>query len=99
MVQARQVQPNAIVDGEIQKVYELCGDFMQSYDDKTIRIDLRFSKIKTCTMTFKFPPDEHGFVAYPGVPAVLELKSTTLPAKLTELLAKKVLAHMEAQAK
>ena len=39
---------------------------MQAYDDKTIRIDLRFTKIKTATMTFKFPPDEQGVINYPS---------------------------------
>ena len=71
---------------------------MQSYEDKTIRIDLRFTRIKTATMTFKFPPDEAGVIDYPAQPCVFELKSTTMPQKLTGLLGKRVLAHVTEQA-
>ena len=82
------------MEAEIQKVYDLCGDYMQSYEDKTIRIELRFTKIKTCTMTFKFPPDDSGVIPYPAQACVFELKSTTMPAKLTQLLGKRVLNHI-----
>ena len=66
MVEANPLQPNEALDAEIEEVYKLCEDYMQSYDDKTIRIDLRFTKIKTATMTFKFPPDEAGVINYPA---------------------------------
>ena len=58
-------QPNAALDAEIEKVYAECGDFMQSYEDKTIVIELRFTKIKTGKMTFKFPPGDDGVIQYP----------------------------------
>ena len=74
-----QLQPNEVLDAEIQKVYDLCGDFMQSYEDKTIRIEIRFTKMKTCTMTFKFPADDDGVIAYPNTACVFEMKSTTMP--------------------
>ena len=66
MVEANPIQPNEALDAEIEEVYKLCGDYMQAYEDKTIRIDLRFTKIKTATMTFKFPPDEQGVINYPS---------------------------------
>lgn len=103
MVEARStavaLQPNAVLDAEIQKIYDLCGDYMQSYEDKTVRIEIRFTKIKTCIMTFKFPPDDNGAIPYPRQACVLELKSTTMPQKLTALLAKRVIAHIEELAK
>ena len=88
-----------MLDAEIEKVYDLCGDYMQSYEDKTIRIELRFTKIKTCTMTFKFPPDDNGVIPYPATACILELKSTTMPQKLTGLLGKRVLGHIDELAK
>ncbi len=93
------LQPNEKLDAEIKQVYDLCGDYMQSYEDKTIRIELRFTKIKSCTMTFKFPPDESGVIAYPVEACVFELKSTTMPGKLTALLGKRVLNHINELAK
>lgn len=72
---------------------------MQSYEDKTIRIEIRFTKIKTCTMTFKFPADDDGVISYPNTACVLELKSTTMPQKLTGLLGKRVLGHIDELAK
>ena len=74
-----ELQVNEKLEAEIERVYQECGDYMQSYQDKTIRIELRFSKIKTATMTFKFPPDDGGVIAYPEQPCVCELKSTTMP--------------------
>lgn len=96
---AVQLQSNAILEAETQKVYELCGDYMQTYDDKSIRIEIRCTKIKTCTMTFKFPADDSGVIPYPAEACVLELKSTTMPQKLTQLLGKKVIAHIAELAK
>lgn len=94
------LQENVVLEAEIEKVYEVCGDFMQSYDDKTVRIELRCSKIKTCTMTFKFPADEAtGVISYPAEACVLEMKSGTMPQKLTQLLGRKVLNHIIALAK
>lgn len=72
---------------------------MQSYEDKTIRIEVRETKVKTCTMTFKFPADESGIIPYPREPCVFELKSTTMPSKLTQLLGKRVLKHIAELAK
>jgi len=72
------------LEAETLEVYEVCGDFMQSYADKTVRIELRTTKIKTCTMTFKFPADDAtGVIPYPEEACVLEMKSTTMPPKLT----------------
>lgn len=100
MVQAKvQLQPNAVLDAEIQKVYDLCGDYMQSYEDKTVRIELRFTKIKTCTLNFKFPASDAGVIPYPVQACVFEMKSTTMPQKLTQLLAKRTLNHIEELAK
>jgi len=93
------LQPNEKLDAEIEKIYEECGDYMQSYEDKTIRIELRFTKIKTATMTFKFPADDNGVIPYPVEACVLELKSTTMPAKLTGLIGKRVLNHINDLAK
>jgi len=93
------LQPNAVLDAETEKIYELCGDYMQTYDDKTIRIEIRCSRIKTCTMTFKFPADDAGVISYPTEACVLELKSTTMPQKLTQLLGKRVLTHIAELAK
>lgn len=72
---------------------------MQSYEDKTVRIELRFTKIKTCTLTFKFPASEEGVIPYPTQACVFAMKSTTMPQKLTQLLAKRTLNHMEELAK
>ena len=72
---------------------------MQSYEDKTVKIELRFTKIKTCAMTFKFPADDSGVIPYPAEQCVYELKSNTMPAKLTTLLHKRVLAHIAEQHK
>jgi len=84
-----------VLDAEIQNIYDLYGDYMQSYEDKTTRIELRCTKIKSCTMTFKFPPDETtGVIPYPSQPCVFEMKSSSMPAKLTQLLAKRVLNHI-----
>ena len=89
-----------MLEAEIEKVYELCGDYMQSYEDKTVRIEIRHSKIKTCTLTFKFPADEAtGVIAYPAEACVLEMKSTTMPPSLTQLLSKRVLNHITELAK
>ena len=87
------LQTNEKLEAEILKIYEECGDNMQSYDDKTIRIELRFTKIKAAIMTFKFPADDSGIIPYPAQACVLELKSTTMPAKLITILGKKVIKH------
>lgn len=50
-------------------------------------------------MTFKFPADDSGLIPYPEEACVLELKSTTMPAKLTGLIGKRVLKHIEDLAK
>ena len=50
-------------------------------------------------MTFKFPADDNGVIPYPAQACVLELKSTTMPQKLTALLAKRVLGHIDELAK
>ena len=89
-----------MLEAEIEKVYEICGDFMQAYEDKTVRIEIRPTKIKTCTLTFRFPADEAtGVIAYPAEACVLEMKSTTMPPRLTQLLGKRVLAHVAERAK
>ena len=83
MVEAKPLQPNEKLDAEIQKIFDTCGDYMQSYDDKTVRIEIRFTKIKACTMTFKFPPNDDGVIDYPAKACWFELKSSSMPAKLT----------------
>ena len=87
MVEAKvvqvQLQPNEKLEAEILQVYDLCGDYMQAYNDKTIRIEIQFTKIKSCTLNFKFPADEEGVIHYPATQCVFQLKSTTMPAKLT----------------
>ena len=46
-------------------------------------------------MKFMFPADDDGAIRYPAEACVLQLKSTTMPAKLTGLLQKRVLKHIE----
>ena len=87
-------------DSELIKLEELCGDNMRTYDDQSIRIDMVYSKVKSASIIFRFPKDEEtGLTTYPTDAVIIELKSTTIPAKLVEMLAKKTEKHIAELAK
>ena len=72
----------------------MCGDNIQIYKDD-IRIEMKYSEVKSCSLIFRYPTDEDGTKTYPGQVAIVEMKSTTIPKKLVGLLHKKMEAHMK----
>ena len=55
--------------------------------------------MKTCTLKLQFPPELSGLIPYPSKACVLELKSRTMPDKLTALLAKRIRNHIDEHVK
>ena len=85
---------------EFEELNELCGDYIRNYDDKSIRIDMIYTEIKTASIIFRFLKDEAtGETNYPASPVLFVLKSTTIPAKLISMLSRKLEAHIAALAK
>lgn len=76
MVQADplSLQPNAVLDAETDKLREACfeaNSAFRVFDNKSVRIELRFTEIKTANMTLLFPANEEGVITYPATPCVL----------------------------
>ena len=54
-------------DSELIKLEELVGDYMRTYSDDSIRIDMQYSEVKSASLIFKFPKDEEtGLMTYPA---------------------------------
>ena len=59
-----------------------------------------YTIVKTATVIFRLTKDEStGEVKYPAQQVLVELKSTTIPAKLIGMLSKKLEGHISALAK
>lgn len=70
---------------------ELYGDYIRTYSDKSIRIDMVYTELKKASIIFRFEKDEEtGEITYPKSAAMFELKSTTIPARLVGILVKKL---------
>ena len=77
------VVSSEMLDKEIDKLKELCGDDILIQADKAIKIQISITELKTCTLSFKFTTDDNGQIKYPNVKAHFELKSNNMPEKLT----------------
>lgn len=84
---------NSAIDQELQELEKRCGDNIRVYHDKSVRIQIAYTKIKSCTLVFKFPIEEVD--QYPKLPLHIEIKSTTIPHKLQALLLKRLEATAE----
>ena len=54
-------------DSELIKLEELVGDYMRTYNDNSIRIDMQYTEVKSASLIFRFPKDEEtGLMTYPA---------------------------------
>ena len=76
--------PNSTLDEEIEKLRQICGEDITISPDKRIQINISFTELKTCSLTFQFTLNDSGDIQYPTeAPAHFELKSNSMPPKMT----------------